>query len=107
MAHPDKHGVGGLPGNRVTPLVVSIMAVARALGLLLERVGRDVGLRVRTVVTDGLRVAGLRAAGLVPPVCIGVHALLAEGAERALKDAGARIDIAPLLVPALRACLQQ
>jgi ribose-phosphate pyrophosphokinase len=62
-------------------------------------------------------VGQLRAAGLGPPVCIGVHAVLAPGAEQAVLEAGARalvttttvrhptnaIDIASLIVPALRA----
>lgn len=58
----------------------------------------------------------LVAAGLRAPVCVGVHALFSEKAEQALRDAGAaqvvtttsvphasnRIDIVPLLVPAVR-----
>lgn len=55
-------------------------------------------------------------AGLRAPVCLGVHALFSTAAEQALRDAGAaevvttnavphvtnRIDIVPLLVPAIR-----
>ena len=61
-------------------------------------------------------VGRLQAAGLGRPVCVGVHAVLAPGAERAILDAGARavvtttsiahptnaIDLGPLLSPALR-----
>jgi ribose-phosphate pyrophosphokinase len=60
-------------------------------------------------------VKTLVAAGLRAPVCLGVHALFSETAEQALRDAGAarivtttsvqhptsRIDILPLLVPAV------
>ena len=61
-------------------------------------------------------VKHLLAAGLRPPVCVGVHALFSEHAEEALRAAGAArivttssvshptnaIDIVPLLVPAVR-----
>lgn len=61
-------------------------------------------------------VGRLRAAGLGPPVCVGVHAVLAPGTEQAILDAGARavvtttsiahptnaIDLGPLLSSALR-----
>ncbi len=61
-------------------------------------------------------VKALVAARLRAPVCLGVHALFSARAEQALHDAGAsaivtttsvfhpsnRIDIAPLLVPAIR-----
>jgi ribose-phosphate pyrophosphokinase len=61
-------------------------------------------------------VRRLVAAGLRPPVCVAVHALFDDVAERALRDAGAgevvtttsvlhptnRIDIMPLLIPAIR-----
>lgn len=61
-------------------------------------------------------VRAVRAAGLAAPVCVGVHAVFADDAERALVEAGARevitcdtlehatnrIRIAPLLAAALR-----
>jgi len=61
-------------------------------------------------------VKQLVAARLRAPVCVGVHALFTEAAEQALRDAGAarivtttsvphatsRIDIIPLLVPAIQ-----
>lgn len=61
-------------------------------------------------------VKELVVARLRPPVCVGVHALFSETAEQALRDAGAaeivtttsvphatnRIDIVPLLIPAVR-----
>ena len=61
-------------------------------------------------------VRAVRAAGLAAPVCVGVHAVFADDADRALVDAGARevitcdtlehatnrIRIAPLLAAALR-----
>lgn len=60
-------------------------------------------------------VKKLVAAGMRAPVCVGVHALFSETAEQALRDAGAaqivtttsvphatsRIDIVPLLIPAI------
>lgn len=62
---------------------------------------------------------GLRAAGLPAPVCVVVHGLFAEGAERVLAEAGvarvvtsdsvphatSRIALAPLLAPALAEAL--
>ncbi len=61
-------------------------------------------------------VKSLVAAGLRAPVCVGVHALFTATAEQALRNAGAdrivttnsvphstnRIDIVPLLMPAIR-----
>jgi ribose-phosphate pyrophosphokinase len=61
-------------------------------------------------------VQQLAAAGLRAPVCVGVHALFSAPAEDALRLAGAarivtttsiphatnRIDVMPLLVPAIR-----
>jgi len=61
-------------------------------------------------------VRSLVAAGLRAPICVGVHALFAEGAEQELRHAGAAqivtttsvphptngIDIIPLVVPAIR-----
>ena len=59
-------------------------------------------------------VGHLRRAGMAPPVCVGVHGVFAEGAEAALRDAGAArvitsdtiphptnaIDVAPLVAEA-------
>jgi ribose-phosphate pyrophosphokinase len=58
----------------------------------------------------------LVAAGLPPPVCVGVHALFSGASERALRESGAaeivtttsvphstnQIDVVPLLMPAIR-----
>lgn len=65
--------------------------------------------------TMAAAVKHLRAAGMAPPVCLGVHAVFASDAQRALDDAGAglvvttdsiphgsnRIPIAGLLAPAV------
>lgn len=65
--------------------------------------------------TMAAAVKHLRAAGMAPPVCLGVHAVFASDAQRALDDAGAglvvttdsiphgsnRIPIAGVLAPAV------
>lgn len=76
----------------------------------------DIIASARTMVTT---VQRLRAAGLGPPYCVGVHALLDDAALRDLREAGAAavvtttsvphatnaIDIAPLVASALPSCL--
>jgi ribose-phosphate pyrophosphokinase len=73
----------------------------------------DIVSSARTMVET---VKSLVAAGLTAPVCVGVHALFSKDAEQALRAAGAaqvattnsvphatnRIDIVPLLIPAVR-----
>jgi ribose-phosphate pyrophosphokinase len=74
---------------------------------------------ISTATTMAETVRQLRAAGMPPPICIGVHAVFAADAERVLRDAGAgrvvtcdtiahatnAIDVAALLAPAVRAHL--
>ena len=64
-------------------------------------------------------VTQLVAAQLPAPVCLAVHALFAAAAEQALREAGAaqivtttsvphatnRIDVVPLLIPAVHECV--
>jgi ribose-phosphate pyrophosphokinase len=82
--------------RRLTPVVVDDIVSS----------GQTMVQTVKSLVTAGLRA----------PVCVGVHALFAEGAEQELHHAGAarivtttsvphatnRIDIIPLVVPAIR-----
>jgi ribose-phosphate pyrophosphokinase len=72
----------------------------------------DIVSSARTMVET---VKQLMAQGLRAPVCLGVHALFSDAAEQALREAGAaqivtttsvphatnRIDVIPLLVPAI------
>jgi ribose-phosphate pyrophosphokinase len=72
---------------------------------------------VSSAQTMAQTVKALVAARLRPPVCVAVHALFSESAEQTLRDAGvahivtttsvphatSRIDIVPLLVPAVHA----
>jgi ribose-phosphate pyrophosphokinase len=74
---------------------------------------------VSSAVTMSETVRQWTAAGLEPPVCVGVHAVLAPGAIETLGAAGAKlivttntishdsnqIDVAPILVPGLRRLL--
>lgn len=106
----DKHCVGGLPGNRTTPIVGEVARLAgRPYEVLRKRCTGDRSVEVSIpdsaalrqgtpVVLDDIAASGqtlvralerLREAGCAPAVCMVIHAVFATDADAAIRAAGA------------------